>query len=412
MQTVDLLLFLFELLALDLQLRQHVLEADALRVHLLLRRLDDARVEAEPRGDGEGVGLAGDADEELIGGAKRLHVELTARVLDARRGHGKGLELSVVRGGGDLRAAGADVLDDRDGEGRALDRVGARAQLVEKDEGIAVRLVEDIDNGLHVRGEGGKALLDALLVADVGEDAGKDAHRAAVARGNVQSALRHQAEETERFETDGLAAGVGACDDEGIEAAAHLNVDGHGLGGIEQRMAGAAEGNAAVRADLGPRGVHLVAQLAAGKDEVEVDENVIVPQDRLGKACRLGGEGEEDALDLLLLLGLQLLELVVRLHDAHRLNKERRAGGGNVVDKAGQVAAVLRLDGHDEAPVALRDERLLQRALVAGRGDDLLQDLSALGACRTLVTADIRQLGAGGVGDLVLGEDGGRDLIL
>jgi len=56
-------------------------------------------------------------------------------------------------------------------------------------------------------------------------------------------------------------------------------------------MAGAAEGNAAVRADLGPRGVHLVAQLAAGKDEVEVDENVIVPQDRLGKARSLGGEG-------------------------------------------------------------------------------------------------------------------------
>ena len=94
-------------------------------------------------------------------------------------------------------------------------------------------------------------------------------------------------------------------------------------------MAGAAEGNAAVRADLGPRGVHLVAQLAAGKDEVEVDENVIVPQDRLGKACRLGGEGKEDALDLLFFLGLQLLELVVRLHDAHRRRKCRgqdRAG--------------------------------------------------------------------------------------
>ena len=82
------------------------------------------------------------------------------------------------------------------------------------------------------------------------------------------------------------------------------------------------------------------------------------------------------------------------------------------MDKARQAPLALGLDGHDEAPVALGDKRLLQRALVAGRGDDLLQDLSALGACRTLVTADIRQLGAGGVGDLVLGEDGGRDLIL
>ena len=197
--------------------------------------------------------------------------------------------------------------------------------------------------------KGGKALLDALLVADVGEDAGKNAHRAAVARGNVQSALRHQAEETERFETDGLAAGVGACDDEGIEAAAHLNVDGHGLGGIEQRMAGAAEGNAAVRADLGPRGVHLVAQLAAGKEmrsrwtkchSPTRSPRQSPPPRRRGKGCARSP----------FFLGLQLLELVVRLHDAHRLDEERRAGGGNVVDKAGQVAAVVGLDGHDKRP--------------------------------------------------------------
>ena len=88
------------------------------------------------------------------------------------------------------------------------------------------------------------------------------------------------------------------------------------------------------------------------------------------------------------------------------------AGGGHVVDEAGQLAAALRLDRHDEAPVALGDQRLLQHALIAGRGDDLLQDCPAFGGCGAHMAADIRQLRAGGVGNLVLVKNGGADLVL
>ena len=119
-----------------------------------------------------------------------------------------------------------------------------------------------------MRREGRKALLDALLIADVGKNGRENAHGAAVVAGDVQPALRHQAEKAQRLEAHRLAAGVGAGDDERIKAAAQLNVDGHGLRRVEQRVARMAQVNAAVLFDLRAHGVHLVAQLAAREDEV------------------------------------------------------------------------------------------------------------------------------------------------
>ena len=173
-----------------------------------------------------------------------------------------------------------------------------------------------------------------------------------------------------------------------------------------------AQRHAAVRAKLGTHGVHLIAQLAARKDEVELHQNVIVPENVAFKARRLRGERKEDAVDLLFLPDLQLLELIVRLHDAHRLNKKRCAGRGDVVHETGQLPAAFRLDGHDKAPVALRDDRLLQNALIARRRNDALEDLTALGCRRALVAADLGKLGARRVGDLIFVRDGGGDLLL
>ena len=83
--------------------------------------------------------------------------------------------------------------------------------------------------------------------------------------------------------------------------------------------------HAAVLFELGAHGIHAVAQLAARENEVEVDENVIIPQNVAAEARRLAREGVEDAVDLLLLFRFELLELVVGLHHAHRLDEDRRA---------------------------------------------------------------------------------------
>ena len=170
--------------------------------------------------------------------------------------------------------------------------------------------------------------------------------------------------------------------------------------------------HAAVLFELGAHGIHAVAQLAARENEVEVDENVIIPQNVAAEARRLAREGVEDAVDLLLLFRFELLELVVGLHHAHRLDEDRRAARGRVVHEARQLAAALGLHRHDEAPAALRDQRVLQNVPVARGRNDALQDLAALGRRRALVAANFRELGRGRVGDLVFVEDRGRDLLL
>ena len=140
-QAIRLGLGLFQPLALLLQLGQHVLEPDGFAVHLGLGRLDDALVQSQPPGDGKGVGLAGDADEQPVSGPQGLHVELTAGVLHPRRGHGEGLQLRVVGGGRRQRPLASHVLYDGDGQRRALHRVCTRTQLVEQDEAPVVGLL-------------------------------------------------------------------------------------------------------------------------------------------------------------------------------------------------------------------------------------------------------------------------------
>ena len=76
-------LHLLDTTAFALQFRQNVLEAGVLGGDLLLRPLNDGRLEAEPRRDGECIRLAGDAGQQAVGRLERLDIELTGGVLYA-----------------------------------------------------------------------------------------------------------------------------------------------------------------------------------------------------------------------------------------------------------------------------------------------------------------------------------------
>ena len=135
----------------------------------------------------------------MIGGPQGLHIELAGGVLYALLVGGVDLQLRVVGGGGDHGPLLPGVLDDGDGQSRALGGVGARAQLVKEDEGVLVALGEDADDVGHVGGEGGEILLNALLVADIGQNVAEHRQAAAVGGGDVQAALVHG-----RQQADGL----------------------------------------------------------------------------------------------------------------------------------------------------------------------------------------------------------------
>ena len=81
----------------------------------------------------------------------------------------------------------------------------------------------------------------------------------------------------------------------------------------------------------------------------------------------------EDPLDLLLLRELRLAPGVAQLDDDERLDEQRLAAAGRVVDDALDPALRLGLDRHDVAAVPERDDRLLEGAAELDRADERVQ---------------------------------------
>ena len=83
-----LTLLLLHLLALLVQLGEHILKAHVLRVQAGGGLFNDILGQAQPAGDGEGVGFSRDAQDQPVGGGQGLHVELAGGVLHPVGGHG------------------------------------------------------------------------------------------------------------------------------------------------------------------------------------------------------------------------------------------------------------------------------------------------------------------------------------
>ena len=225
----------------------------------------------------------------------------------------------------------------------------------------------------------------------------------------MQAALGHEGEQTDGFQGHGLTAGVGAGDDQCIKITAQIQIVADSGLGVQQRMAGLTQLDEVTQRRL--HSPHFGGQLGPGEDAVQSDEGAVIFFDAPLEVGAVGGQLRQNALDLLLLLELQLLQLVVGVDHAHRLNEEGAAGAGHIVDQTGDLVFVLALDGHHVAPAAHGDDGLLQVLGLVGR-DQLVQHIAHLTCGGADVTADIRQFGGGGVGDLILGQDGAGDLLL
>ena len=125
--------------------------------------------QVQPAGDLQGVGLPDVADMQPIPRLERLDVELDRGVLGAGVGEGIGLEVADVRGDDRPAADTVELVEDRAAQGRPFRGIGSRAQLVEQDQRCSVAL-RGSARSAYVRRERGKRLLEALLIADVGQD--------------------------------------------------------------------------------------------------------------------------------------------------------------------------------------------------------------------------------------------------
>ena len=122
--------------------------------------------------------------------------------------------------------------------------------------------------------------------------------------------------------------------------------------------------------------IHVFSQLCLGKRKVKIGQHgKILLQDVLLSADLLR-QVAQDAFHLVLLREDELFDVIVELHDGHRLDEERRACRRLIVNDAWKKAAILRLDGNDVALITQCHDGLLEIFLVLrrpqGRTDALL----------------------------------------
>ena len=277
----------------------------------------------------------------------------------------------------------------------------------------SARSLRHLDDRRQVCGEGGQALRDRLLVADVGIDAPEHRQPAAGRRRHVEPALRHEREEPDALERHRLAAGVGAGDHEHPVLAAEPQAHRHGLRRAldpeprrqlrhQQRMAGVDQ------LELGPRAledlrrvrVHRDRQQRHRLDRVELAERRGHRLDRGGARADAGGELLQDAHDLAPLGVLQLDDVVVELDRRQRLDEQARARARAAVDDAGELAPLLGLQQQHVAVVARRDDAVLQQPLALGAPEVALHHARELGAQPQQRAPQLGEPGRGVVAEL------------
>ena len=224
------------------------------------------------------------------------------------------------------------------------------------------RLGHDPDDRAQVPGERRERLRDRLLVADVGEDVAPDRQPAAGRGRDVQPGLVHEAEQPERPQRDGLAAGVRAGDDERRVAVAEPDVDRDDPAG-QARMAGRQQDDLGPVGGLGPDAVHAPrpgCALAAHRSKRASASSV----SRSGPALAATSADSSSRMRAISsgLGDLRLAPGVAELDRDERLDEQGLAAARRVVDDALDPRPGLGLDRDDVAAVAQGDDRLLEGA--------------------------------------------------
>ena len=123
-------------------------------------------------------------------------------------------------------------------------------------------------------GEGAEALLNALLVPDVGEHFVKNRQLRALPRGNVKAGLTHEGEKAYGLEGNGLASGVGAGDNQQIEVLSQPKVDGNHLGRVQQGVASVLDVDIAPVVEDGSAALVVAGQGGLGENEVQLGKQL------------------------------------------------------------------------------------------------------------------------------------------
>ena len=187
------------LLALLLQLGQYIFKILVGLADQIVCFLQNVLAEPQFTGNSEGIGLAGNADQQLVGRPQGLHIKFAGGIDHALRAHGIEFQFRIVGGCHHAAAHFATEFDNGSGQGCAFSRVRTGTQLVKQHQSPVIALLHHIHNGAHMAGEGGQTLGDGLLVTDIRQDGIKGRKLTAISRRNMQAAFSHQRQQTHGF---------------------------------------------------------------------------------------------------------------------------------------------------------------------------------------------------------------------
>ncbi len=158
-------------------------------------------------------------------------------------------------------------------------------------------------------------------------------------------------------------------------------------------------------------GRQLLGHARRRQCQVEARQALDVGRHIFGSLADDTTEAPQDALDLALLLDLQLTPAVREVDHGERLDEQRCAAGRDIVHDAAHLAAKVGFDRNDVATIAQGNQRLLRRQTPARRAEELLELRLQTVVGHLDVAPDHAQRGAGAVHDVASLVDRLADLV-
>ena len=263
------------------------------------------------------------------------------------------------------------------GQRRTFCRVCTCTQFVQQNQRVIAGLFHHFHNILHVRGEGGQALFDALFISDIrinlleyGKLTGRKCR-------NMQPALGHHGQQTCGFQCYGLTARIWPGNHQGgIFRSSHCHIDWNHFLFLNQRMTCLLQIHQTAFIHSRCIGFHHYREFPLGKVEIHLCQQLLVVHQIMEVFCNRTGQFGQNPFDFCFFCQLQLTELIVQVHDNLRFDEDGRSGVGLVMDNAGDSAPVFGLDRHYIPAVTHGNDGILQKCLIIAGTDNLSQAVS------------------------------------
>ena len=405
--------FLFDLHGFfaDFQISDHIFKLRFVLTDKFFRRIQNIILQPQSFGNGKGITLTGNTDQQFISRTQGFHAEFTAGIFYMVCRKSKYLQFAVV--GSHCRSdfSFQQCFDDSNGQRRPFRRVSTGTQFVEQHQRIVCHLIHDPHDICHVGRERRKALFNALFVPDISKNIVEYCQFGIVKGRDMQTRLPHQGKQTQCFQGNCFTTRIGACDQQCGKLFPQINICRHHCLRIQQRMSAFMDIDIPLCIKYRLCTIHGHGQSRFRKDKIQLCQKFQIAFDGNGICRHQIRQHQQDLFNFFFFLCLQLLDLIVQLNNAQRFHEQRGTRIGLIVDHAGEGTSVFRLNGHAVSVISNGNDKVLQHISV-GRGiDDTVQMVFHAVIGNFNLLTHTAEPCAGIVGNFRFGKDTAADFI-